>query len=156
MCGVLKECLLRRNFSIELRCGIQGAESDIVQACRRVRTFQFELPIVCVFMMLIECSFCTTEMLMILLMMCEYSYWFIQKFERGMHDLTESLKSLQCTLIFVGENSPFGVESVYMNARMDMLRLYVVYFLTGSVVWLAVTGAPKRHAYSNRILPHGI
>lgn len=36
------------------------------------------------------------------------------------HDLTQSLKSLQCkTLIFVGENSPFHAESVYMNAKMD-------------------------------------
>lgn len=36
------------------------------------------------------------------------------------HDLTKSLKSLQCkTLIFVGANSPFHAESVYMNAKMD-------------------------------------
>ena len=62
MCGVLKECLLQRYFSKvlhttlaliffsdfgknyilnlllqELRCGLHGAESDIIQSCRRVR-----------------------------------------------------------------------------------------------------------------------
>ncbi|KAL2950056.1 hypothetical protein AAZX31_20G209800 [Glycine max] len=36
MCGVLKECLLQRYFSKELRCSVQGAESDIILTCRRV------------------------------------------------------------------------------------------------------------------------
>ncbi|RVW13049.1 Protein NDL1 [Vitis vinifera] len=30
-----KECLLQRYFSKELRCGLHGAESDIIQSCRR-------------------------------------------------------------------------------------------------------------------------
>ncbi|GAY54190.1 hypothetical protein CUMW_154780 [Citrus unshiu] len=36
MCGVLKECLLQRYFSKEFRSGEHGAESDIIQACRRL------------------------------------------------------------------------------------------------------------------------
>lgn len=36
------------------------------------------------------------------------------------HDLTESLKQLQCrTLIFVGENSHFHTEAVHMTAKLD-------------------------------------
>jgi hypothetical protein len=36
------------------------------------------------------------------------------------HDLTESLKQLQCrTLIFVGENSQFHTEAVHMTAKLD-------------------------------------
>ncbi|XP_062005408.1 protein NDL2-like isoform X1 [Rosa rugosa] len=91
MCGVLKECLLQRYFSKELRCGIQGAESDVIQACRRLLDERQSLNVM----------------------------RFLQAINER-HDLTESLKSLQCkTLIFVGENSPFHAESVYMNARMD-------------------------------------
>ncbi|GMP40849.1 hypothetical protein CsSME_00011146 [Camellia sinensis var. sinensis] len=36
MCGLLKECLLHRYFSKELRSSMNGAESDVIQACRRV------------------------------------------------------------------------------------------------------------------------
>ncbi|PRQ41909.1 hypothetical protein RchiOBHm_Chr3g0451871 [Rosa chinensis] len=72
MCGVLKECLLQRYFSKELRCGIQGAESDVIQACRRVRTSNS----------LCGHDVCMIEMVMILLMTCEYIYWMKDKFER--------------------------------------------------------------------------
>ncbi|CAN0829402.1 Protein NDL1 [Linum grandiflorum] len=36
MCGIMKECLLQRYFSKEMRCGVHGTESDIIQACRRL------------------------------------------------------------------------------------------------------------------------
>ncbi|XWS64666.1 hypothetical protein CRYUN_Cryun05aG0022700 [Craigia yunnanensis] len=36
MCGVLKECLLQRYFSKELRYGVHGAESEIIQACLKL------------------------------------------------------------------------------------------------------------------------
>ncbi|KAJ6380071.1 hypothetical protein OIU76_016678 [Salix suchowensis] len=36
MCGILKECLLQRYFSKEIRCSVQGTEADIIEACRRV------------------------------------------------------------------------------------------------------------------------
>ncbi len=36
------------------------------------------------------------------------------------HDLTESLKELQCrTLIFVGQNSQFHAEAVHMTSKLD-------------------------------------
>jgi len=36
------------------------------------------------------------------------------------HDLTESLKKLQCrTLIFVGENSQFHADAVHMTTKLD-------------------------------------
>ncbi|THG01545.1 hypothetical protein TEA_016830 [Camellia sinensis var. sinensis] len=38
MCGLLKECLLHRYFSKELRSSMNGAESDVIQACRRVQS----------------------------------------------------------------------------------------------------------------------
>ncbi|KAL0338976.1 UNVERIFIED_CONTAM: protein NDL1 [Sesamum angustifolium] len=36
MCGLLKECLLYRYFSKEVRGGVDIPESDIVEACRRL------------------------------------------------------------------------------------------------------------------------
>ncbi|GFY92022.1 N-MYC downregulated-like 1 [Actinidia rufa] len=38
MRGLLKECLLHRYFSKELRCSMHGAESDVIKACRRVES----------------------------------------------------------------------------------------------------------------------
>lgn len=40
MCDIVKECLLQRYFSKELRSGIHGGESDVIEACQRVRKFQ--------------------------------------------------------------------------------------------------------------------
>nr|CAN68782.1 hypothetical protein VITISV_018992 [Vitis vinifera] len=91
MCGVLKECLLQRYFSKELRCGLHGAESDIIQSCRRLLDERQSLNVM----------------------------RFLQAVNER-QDLTESLKKLQCkTLIFVGESSPFHAESVHMSAKMD-------------------------------------
>ncbi|PON73878.1 NDRG [Parasponia andersonii] len=91
MCGVLKECLLQRYFSKELRCGIHGAESDIIQACRRLLDERQSLNVM----------------------------RFLQAINER-HDLTEDFKKLQCkTLIFVGDSSPFHSESLYMSAKMD-------------------------------------
>ncbi|KAA8536974.1 hypothetical protein F0562_029452 [Nyssa sinensis] len=91
MCGLLKECLLQRYFSKELRCGMDGAESDAIQACRRLLDERQSLNVM----------------------------RFLQAMNER-HDLTEGLKKLQCrTLIFVGECSPFHTESVYMNTIMD-------------------------------------
>ncbi|TXG65889.1 hypothetical protein EZV62_007164 [Acer yangbiense] len=90
MCGVLKECLLQRYFSKELRTGIHGEESDIIQACLRLLDQRQSVNVM----------------------------RFLQAINER-HDLTEDLKKLQCkTLIFVGESSPFQPESVYMNAAM--------------------------------------
>ncbi|KAH7571931.1 hypothetical protein ACOSP7_014836 [Xanthoceras sorbifolium] len=90
MCGMLKECLLQRYFSKELRTGIHGEESDIIQACLRLLDQRQSLNVM----------------------------RFIQAINER-YDLTEGLKKLQCkTLIFVGESSPFRLESLYMNATM--------------------------------------
>ncbi|XVF31178.1 hypothetical protein REPUB_Repub16aG0123600 [Reevesia pubescens] len=36
MCGILKECLLQRYFSKELRYSVHGPESEIIQACLKL------------------------------------------------------------------------------------------------------------------------
>ncbi|KAF9618772.1 hypothetical protein IFM89_002640 [Coptis chinensis] len=91
ICGVLKECLLQRYFSKEIRCGMHGAESDIVQACRRLLDERQSLNVM----------------------------RFLQATNER-RDLTDSLKKLKCkTLIFVGESSPFHSEAVHMSTQMD-------------------------------------
>ncbi|XP_043814823.1 protein NDL1 isoform X2 [Manihot esculenta] len=91
MCGVLKECLIQRYFSKEIRCGMYGAESDIIQGCRRLLNERQSLNVM----------------------------RFLQAINER-HDLTDGLKELQCkTLIFVGESSQFRDESVYMSAKMS-------------------------------------
>ncbi|XP_059649357.1 protein NDL1-like isoform X2 [Cornus florida] len=91
MCGLLKECLLQRYFSKELRYGMQDAESDTIQACRRLLDERQSLNVMRLLQAINE-----------------------------RHDLTDGLKKLHCkTLIFVGECSPFYADSVYMNSIMD-------------------------------------
>ncbi|OVA05463.1 Ndr [Macleaya cordata] len=91
MCGILKECLLQRYFSKEVRCGTPGVESDIVQACRRLLDERQHSNIM----------------------------RYLQAVNER-RDLTEGLKKLQCkTLIFVGESSPFRSEAIYMSTKMD-------------------------------------
>lgn len=51
-----------------------------------------------------------------------YPSWWNQNFVllSRRHDLTESLKELQCrTLIFVGQNSQFHAEAVHMTSKLD-------------------------------------
>ncbi|KAI3935117.1 hypothetical protein MKW92_051446 [Papaver armeniacum] len=91
MCGILKECLLQRYFSKEVRCGTPGTESDIVQACRRLLDERQHSNI--------------------------FRYLRAVNERR---DITEGLKKLQCkTLIFVGECSPFRSESIGMSNKID-------------------------------------
>ncbi|XP_035548626.1 protein NDL1-like isoform X2 [Juglans regia] len=90
MCGVLKECLLQRYFSKELRSGLHGAESDIIHTFRRLLDERQSLNV----MRFLEAI-------------------------NTRHDLTDGLKKLQCkTLIFVGESSEFHAEAVYMSGKM--------------------------------------
>lgn len=90
MCGILKECLLQRYFSKEIRCSVQGTEADIIQACRRLLDERKSLNVM----------------------------RFLQAINER-YDLTEGLENLQCrTLIFVGESSQFRDESVYMSTKM--------------------------------------
>ncbi|XP_028790278.1 protein NDL1 isoform X2 [Neltuma alba] len=90
MCGLLKECLLQRYFSKELRDGVEGAEPDMILTCRRLLDERQSLNVMR-FLLAIN-----------------------------KHDLTEGLKNLRCkTLIFAGASSPFHAESVHMSAKMD-------------------------------------
>lgn len=91
MCSLLKECLLYRYFSKEVRGSAEVPESDIVQACRRLLDERQSLNV----------------------------FRFLQAINRR-PDITEGLKTLKCrTLIFVGENSPFYAEALHMTARLD-------------------------------------
>ncbi|KAJ6805007.1 pollen-specific protein SF21-like [Iris pallida] len=91
VCGLIKECLLQRYFSKEVRGGEQVLESDIVQACRSLLDERLSTNI----------------------------WWFLQAINRR-HDMTEGLKKLQCrTLIFVGDESPFYSEALHMTSKLD-------------------------------------
>ncbi|XP_073116616.1 protein NDL2 isoform X3 [Elaeis guineensis] len=91
MCGLIKECLLQRYFSREVRGSSLVPESDIVQACRSLLDERQSTNV-----------------------------WRFLQSINVRHDLTESLKKLQCrTLIFVGENSPFHSEALHMATNLD-------------------------------------
>ncbi|XP_073150211.1 protein NDL1-like isoform X1 [Henckelia pumila] len=91
MCGLLKEFLLHRYFSKEVRGGADVPESDIVQACRRLLDERQSINVL----------------------------RFLQAIDRR-PDLTDGLKTLKCrTLIFVGDNSPFHTESLLMTTKLD-------------------------------------
>ncbi|KAL3750234.1 hypothetical protein ACJRO7_011255 [Eucalyptus globulus] len=89
--NLLKEFLLQRYFSKEIRCSMHGSKSDLVQTCRKLLDERYSLNVM----------------------------RFLEAMNRR-HDLTDNLKNLHCkTLIFVGESSPFHAESMYMSAKMD-------------------------------------
>lgn len=91
MCGLVKESLLQRFFSKEVRGCSELPESDIVQACRSLLDQRQSMNV-----------------------------WRFVQTMNGRYDLTEELKQLQCrTLIFVGENSQFHTEAVHMTAKLD-------------------------------------
>ncbi|XXG57193.1 hypothetical protein AAC387_Pa03g4413 [Persea americana] len=91
ICGVLKECLLHRYFSKEVRGSGQVPESDIVQACKSLLDEKQSINVL----------------------------RFLQAIS-GRPDITERLKKLQCrTLVFVGENSPFHSEALHMTSKLD-------------------------------------
>ncbi|KAJ4820623.1 N-MYC downregulated-like 3 [Rhynchospora pubera] len=91
MSGLIKEFLLQRYFSKEVRGNAQVPESEIVQACKS----------------LLEERYST-------------NVWQFLQSMNGRWDLTESLKKLQCrTLIFVGEYSPFHAEAIHMTSKLD-------------------------------------
>ncbi|KAE8653418.1 hypothetical protein Csa_007373 [Cucumis sativus] len=91
MCGLLKECLLQRYFSKEVRGSAEVAESDIVQACRKLLDERQSNNVL----------------------------RFLQAINRR-PDITEGLKRLRCrTLIFVGDSSPFHSEALHMISKLD-------------------------------------
>ncbi|CAK9147252.1 unnamed protein product [Ilex paraguariensis] len=91
MCGLLKDCLLHRYFSKEVRGNAEVPESDIVQACRRLLDERQSVNVL----------------------------RFLHAIDRR-PDITGGLKRLKCrTLIFVGDNSPFHAEALHMTAKLD-------------------------------------
>lgn len=91
MCGLLKECLLHRYFSKEVRGSTEIQESDIVQACRRLLDERQSINVL----------------------------RFLQAIDKR-PDITEGLKKLQCrTLIFVGDHSPFHSEALHFTSKLD-------------------------------------
>ncbi|KAI5069655.1 hypothetical protein GOP47_0016187 [Adiantum capillus-veneris] len=90
MCNLVKDLLLQRYFSQELRVG-PGYESDIVQACRRLLDERQSVNVM----------------------------RFLQAIDQRV-DLSEGLKKLKCrTLIFAGEHSSFHKEALYFANQMD-------------------------------------
>ncbi|XP_008795470.2 protein NDL2-like isoform X2 [Phoenix dactylifera] len=91
MCGLVKDFLLQRYFSKEVRGSGQVAESAIVQVCRSLLD---ERP-------------------------SENVWRFLQSIN-GRYDITEQLHQLQCqTLIFVGEDSPYHSDALHMTSKLD-------------------------------------
>ncbi|KAL8136562.1 hypothetical protein V2J09_002563, partial [Rumex salicifolius] len=91
MCGLVKECLLKRYFSQEIRGNAEVPESDIVQACRRLLDERQSLNVL----------------------------RFLEAMN-GRSDISDSLNKLQCrTLIFVGDESPFYSEAIHMMSKLD-------------------------------------
>ncbi|KMZ73323.1 Pollen-specific protein SF21 [Zostera marina] len=89
--GFLKECLLRRYFSKEIRGGLNAHESEIVQTCRNLLD-ERQGPNVSRFIQSIN----------------------------GRYDISEGLAKLdRQTLIFVGEYSPFRSEALYMTSKLN-------------------------------------
>ncbi|XP_052181338.1 protein NDL1-like [Diospyros lotus] len=91
MCGLMKELLLHRYFSKEVRGSADVPESDIVRACRRLLDERHSINVL----------------------------RYLQAIDRR-PDITDGLRGLKCrTLIFVGENSPFHSEAVHMTSKLD-------------------------------------
>ncbi|KAJ8766921.1 hypothetical protein K2173_011739 [Erythroxylum novogranatense] len=91
MCGLLKEFLLQRYFSKEVRGSAEVPESDIVQACRRLLDERQSVNVL----------------------------RFLQALNKR-PDISSGLRSLRCrTLVFVGDNSPFHSEALQMISKLD-------------------------------------
>ncbi|XP_073262385.1 protein NDL2 isoform X3 [Populus alba] len=92
MCGVVKELLLKRYFSKEARGSAQVPESDAVQACKRLLDERQGLNV----------------------------WRFLEAINGRRQDISNGLRKLLCcSLIFVGENSPFHFESLDMTSELD-------------------------------------
>ncbi|GAB4838932.1 NuDeL-like protein [Ancistrocladus abbreviatus] len=91
MCGLLKDCLLKRYFSQEVRGSEEIPESDIVQACRRLLDERQSMNVL----------------------------RFLEAMNMR-PDISDGLKRLRCrTLVFVGDESPFHAEAIHMISKLD-------------------------------------
>ncbi|CAL4965789.1 unnamed protein product [Urochloa decumbens] len=104
--GLVKESLLQRYFSMEVRGNGQDPESEIVQACRSLLDERQGANV----------------------------WRFLHAINRR-QDLTESLMKLQCrTLIFVGENSQFHADAVHMTTKLDRRYCALVEVIYSSTI----------------------
>ncbi|CAL5435752.1 unnamed protein product [Camellia sinensis] len=136
MCSLVKELLLMRYFSKEVRGNLEVPESDIVQSCRREHGKKGYYPL-----------------------LDERQSPNVLRFLEAINerpDITEGLKKLQCrSLIFVGENSSFHAEALHMTSKLD--RRYSALVEVCSGVWVDGDGrATPSHVDTCGILPHGI
>ncbi|KAE9588504.1 hypothetical protein Lal_00003344 [Lupinus albus] len=91
MCGVVKEMLLKRYFSKEIRGGAHLQGSDTVKACRRSLDERQSLNV-----------------------------WRFLEAINGRPDISEGLRKLNCrSLIFVGDMSPFHSEALHITSKLD-------------------------------------
>nr|GMD86301.1 pollen-specific protein SF21-like [Ipomoea batatas] len=127
MCGLLKECLLHRYFSKEVRGSAEVPESDIVQACRRVSPVIYPVwsmqltrnPLSALWPDISRHSSVSPLFQLLDERQSINVSRFLQAIDRR-PDITEGLKTLQCrTLIFVGDSSPFHSEALHMTAKLD-------------------------------------
>ncbi|KAL2666348.1 hypothetical protein AAZV13_01G003300 [Glycine max] len=90
VCGLLKECLLQRYFSKEVRDNAEFPESEIVQASRKLLDERKGINV----------------------------FRFLQVINER-PDIMEGLKRLKCgTLIFLGDSSPFHSEALHMTSKL--------------------------------------
>ncbi|MBA0747657.1 hypothetical protein Gogos_004554 [Gossypium gossypioides] len=89
MCGVVKELLLKRYFSQEVRGSVEEPESDIVQACRRMKGRVLSVQ----------------------------QFLEAMNGRRDLSEGLRKLHCR--SLIFVGENSPFHSEALHMTSKLD-------------------------------------
>ncbi|KAL9662806.1 hypothetical protein QQ045_027640 [Rhodiola kirilowii] len=91
MCSLIKESLLQRYFSKEVRGGPDLPESDVVQTCRRLLDERQSSNVL----------------------------RFLQAVNKR-PDISDGLKKLKCrTLVFVGEYSQFHSEAIHMSSKLD-------------------------------------
>ncbi|KAL3650760.1 Protein ndl2 [Castilleja foliolosa] len=126
MCSIVKELLLMRYFSKEVRGGVDVPESDIVQSCRRLLG-ERQSPNVLRFLEAMN----------------------------GRPDITDGLRRLKCrSLIFVGENSPFHYEALHMTSKLDR-RFSALVESSSSMRVDGYRRTTRRYVDTVGIFPHG-
>ncbi|KAG5059003.1 hypothetical protein JHK87_000032 [Glycine soja] len=107
VCGLLKECLLQRYFSKEVRDNAKFPESEIVQASRKLLDERKGINVFRFLQVINE-------------PILKPSYHiYVQQLVRRRPDIMEGLKRLKCsTLIFLGNSSPFHSEVLHMTSKL--------------------------------------
>uniref|UniRef100_A0A804PXN6 Pollen-specific protein SF21 n=1 Tax=Zea mays TaxID=4577 RepID=A0A804PXN6_MAIZE len=120
--GLVKECLLQRYFSKKLRGDAQCPESDIVRASRSLLDDK-QGENIWRFLHSIN-EYVAIRLFFFIFFNERIHLWNLDAhtgfLSTRRHDLTDSLKKLQCrTLIFVGESSQFHEDAIHMATKLD-------------------------------------